>query len=63
MSDGEGQIHARAPQEQAPQEQAPQAPANAKQAQAIDDVLDQIDSALERNAQSFVEGFVQKGGQ
>lgn len=29
----------------------------------IDQLLDQIDSVLESDAQSFVEGFVQKGGQ
>jgi len=34
-------------------------------AQAIDinDLLDQIDGVLEKNAQEFVENFVQKGGQ
>lgn len=30
---------------------------------SIDDLLDQIDSVLETNAESFVQGFVQKGGQ
>ncbi|WP_074015317.1 ubiquitin-like protein Pup [Actinomyces polynesiensis] len=30
---------------------------------SIDDLLDQIDSVLENNAESFVQGFVQKGGQ
>ncbi len=31
--------------------------------QSIDDLLDQIDSVLETNAEAFVQGFVQKGGQ
>ncbi|VEI12379.1 ubiquitin-like protein Pup [Trueperella bialowiezensis] len=29
----------------------------------VDDLLDNIDSILEENATSFVQGFVQKGGQ
>ncbi|NLW14116.1 MAG: ubiquitin-like protein Pup [Trueperella sp.] len=29
----------------------------------VDDLLDDIDSILEENASSFVQGFVQKGGQ
>ena len=29
----------------------------------IDDLLDQIDEVLESDAQAFVSGFVQKGGQ
>ena len=28
-----------------------------------DEMLDEIDSVLETNAEEFVEGFVQKGGQ
>ncbi|MDD9207497.1 ubiquitin-like protein Pup [Georgenia sp. 10Sc9-8] len=31
--------------------------------QGVDDLLDEIDSVLETNAESFVQGFVQKGGQ
>lgn len=33
------------------------------QVSALDALLDQIDVVLEENAQSFVQGFVQKGGQ
>ena len=29
----------------------------------IDSLLDEIDSVLETNAEAFVQGFVQKGGQ
>lgn len=29
----------------------------------IDDLLDEIDEVLEENAEEFVRGFVQKGGQ
>ena len=30
---------------------------------SIDPLLDEIDSVLETNAEAFVQGFVQKGGQ
>ena len=33
------------------------------QSVAADSLLDEIDSVLESNASSFVQGFVQKGGQ
>jgi len=29
----------------------------------VDDLLDEIDSVLEKNAEEFVRGYVQKGGQ
>ena len=29
----------------------------------LDDLLDEIDSVLEENAEEFVRGYVQKGGQ
>lgn len=32
-------------------------------AQGADDILDEIDSVLEENAEAFVRSFVQKGGQ
>ena len=31
--------------------------------EGIDSLLDEIDGVLEVNAQAFVEGFIQKGGQ
>jgi ubiquitin-like protein Pup len=33
------------------------------QISALDSILDEIDTVLEENAESFVQGFVQKGGQ
>ncbi len=33
------------------------------QTHALDSILDEIDTVLEQNAESFVQGFVQKGGQ
>jgi ubiquitin-like protein Pup len=44
---------------------APEPAAAAPQVQTseIDDILDEIDGVLESNAEEFVRGFVQKGGQ
>lgn len=33
------------------------------QVDALDDILDEIDAVLETDAQTFVQDFVQKGGQ
>jgi len=41
---------------------ASQAAAQARQ-QELDDLLGEIDTVLETNAETFVKGFVQKGGQ
>jgi ubiquitin-like protein Pup len=34
-----------------------------KLGEEVDDMLDEIDSVLEENAEEFVRGYVQKGGQ
>ena len=34
-----------------------------KLSEDVDDVLDEIDEVLETDAESFVRGFVQKGGE
>lgn len=43
------------------------APAGAEQGdklrEEMDDLLDEIDAVLENNAEDFVKGYVQKGGQ
>lgn len=44
----------------------PSAPASAQgsdSTEGLDDLLDEIDGVLESNAEEFVRGFVQKGGQ
>lgn len=38
-------------------------PTQANQSSGVDAVLDEIDEVLEQNAEQFVRGFVQKGGQ
>lgn len=45
----------------APEPAAPAAP-QARDAE-VDSLLEEIDEVLEANAESFVRGFVQKGGQ
>ena len=42
---------------------APAPAARAEQVSRVDDILDEIDTVLESNAEEFVQGFVQKGGQ
>lgn len=47
-----------------PEEPAPSgAAASAPNTSDVDDLLDEIDDVLESNAETFVRGFVQKGGQ
>lgn len=41
----------------------PSGAAAQKDASDLDSILDEIDSVLETNAEEFVKGFVQKGGQ
>lgn len=42
---------------------APAAASASAQDTEVDSLLDEIDDVLETNAESFVRGFVQKGGQ
>jgi prokaryotic ubiquitin-like protein Pup len=61
-----GQEHAR-PQRRDGDDEAEPMPAPAPAAQAqdteVDALLEEIDEVLESNAEQFVRGFVQKGGQ
>ncbi|PZM88347.1 MAG: ubiquitin-like protein Pup, partial [Actinobacteria bacterium] len=36
---------------------------HAELTEEVDDLLDEIDAVLEENAEEFVRGYVQKGGQ
>ena len=36
---------------------------NAPNTKDIDSVIEEIDAVLEKNAEEFVKGFIQKGGQ
>lgn len=57
--------HTDRPQEQVDEE--PVVPPASARKEALDDdvdaILDEIDEVLEENAEEFVRGFVQKGGQ
>jgi ubiquitin-like protein Pup len=48
-----------------PEDAAPPPPAAQSQVAGddVDAILDEIDDVLETNAEEFVKGFVQKGGQ
>ena len=43
--------------------QVQQASKSEKLKEEMDEILDEIDSVLEENAEEFVRGYVQKGGQ
>ena len=61
-----GQEHAKAHRsddEDAPEPAAPAAPAVQGRDAEVDSLLEEIDEVLESNAEQFVRGFVQKGGQ
>jgi ubiquitin-like protein Pup len=47
----------------APEVSAEVAERHEKISEDVDDLLDEIDSVLEENAEEFVRGYVQKGGQ
>ena len=47
----------------APDDDPTRAPAGPARGQGLDSVLDMIDDVLAVDAQEFVRGFVQKGGQ
>jgi ubiquitin-like protein Pup len=51
------------PSEQEPQDTAPPQGLGGELTERIDDLLDEIDSVLEENAEEFVKNYVQKGGQ
>jgi len=61
-----GQEHTqahRSDDEDAPEPAAPAAPATQARDAEVDSLLEEIDEVLESNAEQFVRGFVQKGGQ
>ncbi len=70
MSDS-GQTRKRGGSEQEPEEQVEHEGTSSRDAAAgardvvddVDELLDEIDDVLEENAEEFVRGYVQKGGQ
>ena len=66
MSERIQRRHATTPQhhpEEAPTLQRTTATETATDAQSLDALLDEIDTVLESDAEEYVRGFVQKGGQ
>lgn len=61
MAGGEQSRKPRPRKDEAPQADATKS-AEDKTAD-VDDLLDEIDEVLEENAEEFVRGFIQKGGQ
>lgn len=53
----------RATKKQEPEEQIDETEAVSVDTSGVDDLLDEIDSVLEENAEEFVKGYIQKGGQ
>ncbi len=51
------------PRQDEEQPQETEAQAEATNTEDVDELLDEIDSVLETNAEEFVRGFVQKGGE
>ncbi|MER1996138.1 MAG: ubiquitin-like protein Pup [Arthrobacter sp.] len=49
--------------EETPPPAAEPAEQSSAQTEGVDDLLDEIDGVLENNAEEFVRGFIQKGGQ
>lgn len=52
-----------AKQEAAPQEEIKAGDSKEELKAEMDDLLDEIDGLLEENAEEFIKGYVQKGGQ
>jgi prokaryotic ubiquitin-like protein Pup len=62
MSDG-GQVRKRGGSEAEPEEQVERTTDAKEVLDDVDELLDEIDDVLEENAEEFVRGYVQKGGQ
>ncbi|MGO1317351.1 MAG: ubiquitin-like protein Pup [Cellulomonadaceae bacterium] len=58
-----GQERVRRPHDGEPDDDAGQVHAARPQDDEVDALLEEIDEVLETNAESFVRGFVQKGGE
>ena len=57
------QAEKRAAEQRADAEQADATAKGEKLKEEMDDILDEIDSVLEENAEEFIKSYVQKGGE
>ena len=62
MSDG-GQVRKQRPRKDEETTEPQDAQAQDVDTSDVDDLLDEIDSVLEENAEEFVRNYVQKGGE
>lgn len=62
MSDG-GQVRKQRPRKDEDTEAQQDTQADSVDTSDVDDLLDEIDSVLEENAEEFVRNYVQKGGE
>lgn len=62
MAGGEQSRKAK-PKDETEQAQPDEQTAEAASSEEVDELLDEIDSVLETNAEEFVRSFVQKGGE
>ncbi|WP_029287495.1 ubiquitin-like protein Pup [Cellulomonas sp. HZM] len=60
---GQERVHTRRDDEEPDDAPVPAAPSAQQRDADVDALLDEIDDVLESNAEQFVRGFVQKGGQ
>jgi len=60
---GQEQQRARGRDDEPDEAPVPVAPQTQTKDDDVDAILDEIDDVLESNAEEFVKGFVQKGGQ
>ncbi len=63
MTSGGGQNRKSKPRREEEQAKTDATPEAQEKSTEIDDLLDEIDEVLEENAEDFVRGFVQKGGE
>ena len=57
------QTHSDATEEEAVDQEIAASVEGEELAEKIDDILDEIDTVLEENAEEFVKNYVQKGGE
>lgn len=60
---GQERRHVEREEPDVPEDPIPLAPCTQARDAEVDALLDEIDDVLEQNAETFVRGFVQKGGE
>lgn len=63
QTDAEKRAEAKRIAEEDTEKQAAEAAEKKRSLDDIDDLLDEIDGLLEENAEEFIKGYVQKGGE